>query len=383
MNKIIAVVGAGGKSSLIEALAEKFSAQGKKICITTTTHIYKLNDRKNIFYHGNDEGEKLSYPGDKEFLRLCNLHDYVLVEADGSKHFPIKIPAASHEPVIPDNTNLIFVVMGLHALNRPIGEVCQRFNKDLLVKNFPGLNENSLVTLEMIDFIANTFYLKPLRKKFPDIPILYVKNNFLQGQENGKKIALVLLASGSSRRFENGNKLFHVFKGKKLFQYGLDALVNAKEILRGFGVNSQVFITGGNISTCKDAQIISNPERLEGISSSIRRGTKAAIDNHCDAVLFLAGDQPNFPAQDIANLVREFLCSGKLCGCAFSDYPANPGIFSASLFQQLLNLSGDYGALRIIKANPEKTHYYVVKPEKLFDVDNLRDFLRLQTSHAN
>ena len=95
MNKIIAVVGAGGKSSLIEALAEKFSAQGKKICITTTTHIYKLNDRKNIFYHGNDEGEKLSYPGDKEFLRLCNLHDYVLVEADGSKHFPIKIPAAS------------------------------------------------------------------------------------------------------------------------------------------------------------------------------------------------------------------------------------------------------------------------------------------------
>ena len=126
MSYVIAVVGAGGKSTLIENLAEKFSHEGKKICITTTTHIYKKYDRENIFYRGTDENKKLSYPGDEDFSRFCAFYDVVLVEADGSKHFPIKIPA-DYEPVIPDNVNEIIVVMGLNALNREIGEVCHRF----------------------------------------------------------------------------------------------------------------------------------------------------------------------------------------------------------------------------------------------------------------
>ena len=374
MSNVIAVVGAGGKSSLIEALADKFAAAGQKVCITTTTHIYKHDDRENVCYYGRDEGEKLSYPGDEEFSRLCSIYDAVIVEADGSKHFPIKIPAV-HEPVIPENTNHIFVVMGLHALARPIGEVCQRFysaNKD-----FPGLNGESLVNLEIIDFIAQTYYVDPLRRKFPDIPVYYVRNNFVRGQAAGKRVALILLASGSSRRFEGGRKLFHVFRGKELFRYGLEALISAKSLLTTHGITAKVFITGGNISQCEGAAIIDNPDRLEGISASIRHGTRAAVEHHCDAVLFLAGDQPNFSGEDISRLVQEFLCSGKLCGCAFSDHPANPGIFSAAMYHELQKLSGDSGALRIIKANPAQTHYYVVNAGKLLDVDTLNDTVNL------
>ena len=375
----IAVIGAGGKSTLIENLAEKFASQNKKVCITTTTHIYKNHDRKNIFYRGFDDGEKFSYPGDEEFSKICSSYDVILVEADGSKHFPIKIPN-ENEPVIPSNVNEIFIVMGLNALGRPVGEVCHRFNKEKLLSKFPNIDENFIVNVELIDFIAEEFYIKPLKIKFPNVKINFIKNPFPNLLPTSYfltptcKVALILLASGSSKRFEaDKNKLFYKFKGKEIFRYGLEALINAKKILSEEKIYSEVFITGGNIFECEEAEIIDNPDRLEGISASIRRGTEFAMKNNFDAVLFLAGDMPNFPANDISRLVKEFLCSKKKCGCAFSNFPANPGIFDASMFNELLKLSGDTGALKIIKQNPQNTHYYVVKPEKLFDIDTLRD----------
>ena len=375
MSYVIAASGAGGKSTLIENLAEKFASQNKKVCITTTTHIYKNNDRENIFYRGKDEGEKLSYPGDEDFSRFCDFYDVVLVEADGSKHFPIKIPN-DNEPVIPQNVNEIFIVMGLNALGRPVGEVCHRFDKEKLKAKFPEINEKFLVNIELINFIAEEFYINPLRKKFPDVKINFIKNNFpFPVIQNNKKVALILLASGISKRFENGNKLFHKINGKEIFRYGLESLIKAKSILEKFGIEAKVFITGGNIKKYKDINIIDNPERLEGIASGIRHGTEAAVKNNCDAVLFLAADMPNFPAENIAGLVREFLCSGKLCGCAFSNHPANPGIFSSSVYNELLNLSGDFGALKIIKRYSNRTHYYVVSEKKLLDIDTLSDSL--------
>ena len=364
MSYVIVVVGAGGKSTLIENLADKFAAEDKKVCITTTTHIYKHDDRENVSYCGTDEGEKLSYPGTEKFSRLCDSYDVVLVEADGSRHFPIKIPA-SYEPVIPSNVDEIFVVMGLHAIGRPISEVCQRF---------PDPNDNTLVNASIIDDIAQAHYVKPLSEKFPSVAINYVKNDFIGGKNlSGKHVALVLMASGSSQRFGDENKLLHKINGRELFRYGLDALIKAKEILNDYGITGKVFMTGGNVSEYEDVEIIDNPDRLEGIAGSIRHGTEAAMKNNCDAVLFLAGDQPNFPAEDIARLVREFLCSGKSYGCAFSNHPANPGIFAAPVYPELLSLTGDKGALRIIKQHPQQTHYYVVKPEKLLDIDTLAD----------
>ena len=373
MSHVIAVVGAGGKSTLIENFADEFAAENKKVCITTTTHIYKHNDRENVSYCGTNEGEKLSYPGNEKFSRLCDSYDVVLVEADGSRHFPIKLPA-SHEPVIPNNVDEIFVVMGLHALGRPISEVCHRFDKSSLVTQFPGLNEDTLVTRSIIDFIAQEYYIQPLHEKFPGVAINYVMNDFIGGKNlSGQHVALILMASGGSKRFGSENKLLHKFNGKELFRYGLDALTKAGKILSDYGIIAKVFVTGGNVSEFDDAEIIDNPDRLEGISGSIRHGTEAAMNAKCDAVLFLAGDQPNFPAEDIARLVREFLCSGKLYGCAYSNHPANPGIFASSVYPELLSLTGDKGALRLIKQHPERTHYYVVKPEKLLDIDTLAD----------
>ena len=39
--KMISFVGAGGKSTLMYALAEKISRRGRKVLVSTTTHIYE------------------------------------------------------------------------------------------------------------------------------------------------------------------------------------------------------------------------------------------------------------------------------------------------------------------------------------------------------
>ena len=41
---IVSFVGAGGKSSLIDAIAKWSSNQGKKVLVTTTTHIFRPQD---------------------------------------------------------------------------------------------------------------------------------------------------------------------------------------------------------------------------------------------------------------------------------------------------------------------------------------------------
>lgn len=99
-----------------------------------------------------------------------------------------------------------------------------------------------------------------------------------------------------------------------------------------------------------------------------------------DAVLFLAGDMPNFAGGDILRLVLEFLCSGKICGCTYSDHPSNPGIFLRECHEDLLKLSCNMGAMRLIRSAPERTHFYAVSPEKLLDVDTLQDITSIITS---
>ena len=135
---VIAIVGAGGKTSRIKNLTKEYVQQGKKVLVTTTTHM------------GLEQGMVLS----------DNL-------ADGSKHMPIKFPAA-HEPVIPENVNEIQVVMGLHAIGHPFCEVSHRLE---LVKQCLNVSDTDLVTKAHLEKLYLEGYQKPLQEKYPNAKI--------------------------------------------------------------------------------------------------------------------------------------------------------------------------------------------------------------------
>lgn len=130
---ITAVIGGGGKTSLIERLADELSARGSVI-VTTTTHIYRpahlpfslrATGRDRILCVGTPCADgKLTAPA-QSFEELASLADYVLTEADGSKRLPLKAHEA-HEPVIPPGAQEVIAVVGASGLYRPICEAAHR-----------------------------------------------------------------------------------------------------------------------------------------------------------------------------------------------------------------------------------------------------------------
>ncbi len=140
---VTAVIGGGGKTSLLRTLGEELSSRGASVILTTSTHIGPFPgipcltepeelqaalERHSLICTGTllPEG-KLRCPG-ISFEALAHLADYVIVEADGSKMLPLKAHL-SHEPVIPACANQTICVVGLSGLNHPIFQVAHRCDR--------------------------------------------------------------------------------------------------------------------------------------------------------------------------------------------------------------------------------------------------------------
>ena len=141
---IVSLVGAGGKTTVMYQLAEHFAKKGKKVLVTTTTHIWKpscnfaesLAEVEALWQAGcyavvgsveAGTGKITQLPKDV-FKNYCSLADLVLIEADGAKGFPCKVPA-ENEPVLIPESDCVIAVMGLDALHKPISDVCFRLEK--------------------------------------------------------------------------------------------------------------------------------------------------------------------------------------------------------------------------------------------------------------
>ncbi len=133
---VTALVGGGGKTTLMLRLARELAGAGENVIVTTTTHIFPpegivtLTDASETEVKGALASEKLiclGTPASNGKLAapgiainvLTEFADYVLVEADGAKQLPLKAPA-EHEPVLPEQTRLVIAVVGLDGAGMPI-----------------------------------------------------------------------------------------------------------------------------------------------------------------------------------------------------------------------------------------------------------------------
>lgn len=163
---IISFVGGGGKTSLIYKLGCELKELGKKVIITTTTHMFMpesnvvLSGKKDDIIKslhnenmitvgmlcddkiGKENLKKIRGLSDEIAESLIEIADFVLVEADGSKRLPLKVPA-DHEPVILTGSNLVVGVCGVDAIGKRIKETCHRVN---LVSEFLNTDEEHIIT---------------------------------------------------------------------------------------------------------------------------------------------------------------------------------------------------------------------------------------------
>jgi len=152
-NKVFSFVGSGGKTTLAQNLASFFNEKEERVLLTTTTKIFSP-DRKQVpvvlqaeteeffktlqkafscssqVYAGEDEkeGKILGIkPCQIKKILNQNLADRIIVEADGARGLPFKFPRLN-EPVLPDPPGVIFLVVGVWALGKPLGpENCHRW----------------------------------------------------------------------------------------------------------------------------------------------------------------------------------------------------------------------------------------------------------------
>ncbi len=155
-HRLVALVGAGGKTSTLYALAKEGVEAGRRVVVTTTTHMMPhpglpltdhmeelpdLLERHPAVTLGQFlRPDKLSEAGQpEECLRWADL---VLVEADGARLRPLKAPA-DHEPVIPHGAAAVIAAAGLDCLGRSIGEICHRPER---VRALLGVGEDHILT---------------------------------------------------------------------------------------------------------------------------------------------------------------------------------------------------------------------------------------------
>lgn len=176
-SSLIALCGAGGKTSTLFWLARHFAQTGLRVLITTTTRMYLPTpdqyDTLIIGEHVGDgmgarpsdvaaiapgitalfaarEGEKVSGPSPAALDRLkAQGHfDLILVEADGARGRLFKLPAL-HEPCIPSASDWVIALTGAPCIEAPAGpEHIHRWEQ---VQAVTGLKEGQPLTLALLD----------------------------------------------------------------------------------------------------------------------------------------------------------------------------------------------------------------------------------------
>ena len=145
--RLIALCGAGGKTSLLYALGKEWAIRKEKVVLTTSTHIWADLPDGCALWDRPDKADllsiwragftpvagrpradgKLKGPSEEMWAILRQNADRIVAEADGAACHPVKYPAA-WEPVIPQYTDRVLVLCGLSALDRPLSDVCHRAN---------------------------------------------------------------------------------------------------------------------------------------------------------------------------------------------------------------------------------------------------------------
>lgn len=177
----IAIVGAGGKTSLLFALAEELKNKGSKVITTTTTKV-RLSEAEKApvlvlkgdctrFEEKVGAGIKRSghiflgetllssrkikgiEPSVADMIFREGLSDYLLVEADGAAGMSLKAHSLN-EPVIPLSVTMVIALMGLEVLGRPFSH--ELVFRAEIFRELTGINKGEPVTPELLSGLFNS-----------------------------------------------------------------------------------------------------------------------------------------------------------------------------------------------------------------------------------
>ena len=175
--------------------------------------------------------------------------------------------------------------------------------------------------------------------------------------------AAIILAAGSSSRMGAGrHKLLLPLGDRPVLAHVLEATVasQARPIILVLGHQAaQVHASILQYTIHSSITFVENPDYLQGMSSSLRIGlqtlvtkdTKKELPSYSvDGALVILGDQPLMTTHVLDTLIATRQTTGKrIIAPLFNNRRGNPVLFDASLFAELMEVTGDEGGRSIIE----------------------------------
>ena len=430
--EIVAVVGGGGKTSLIFSLA---AALPGRTILTTTTRIFAaqmrhapavlfaddlsrldevLAEHGRCLIVGQVAGEKAVGVDPALPARLLAHADHVLVEADGSRMRPIKAPA-DHEPVIPAGTTLLVPMAGIDALAGPLAIVAHRpekireiTNDELRMTNEEWLTHDEQITPQGLARILTHPQggMKDVpngARVIPFINKIETEAELAAGRQAAvamlahprmvrvalgalrtaepvrevwRRVAVIVLAAGESRRMG---------RNKLLLPWGnTTVLGQTLSNVSAGGFHDVIVVTGHEAEDVEAVAGHFNPVRLldnsdyaKGMLTSVQAGVRALPDN-VEAALIVLGDQPLIGPATLQALMAAYAAGPQgLVAPVYRGRRGNPVLIDRCYFAELLALPPAAAPRLLLERHTDDLRLLEVTDEAiLHDLDRREDYER-------
>lgn len=427
--ELIAFVGAGGKSSLMIALAHELTG---RLIVTTTTRMFAEQLRVAArslpailcWYPDLSPLDDMD-AGSQKFLITSKLVqdkvsgvplqlpsqllyrpdiDWVLVEADGAKMRPVKAPDA-HEPAIPTQTTLVVPMLGIEAVGKEIQIAAHRPERvaNLLGKStaaqFSTADLAQLLThpqgglksvpsearvIPAINQVENNVQLADARhiaklalaeSKIQQIVICRANADW-PVVEVHKRVTAAILAAGQAKRMG---------QLKQLLPWGATTILGQTiRNIKASAVHDCVVVTGhksdATAAVAADEQVatVTNPGYAAGEMLSSLQTAVVHLPQQISAVLVMLADQPMVEPKVIDSLLQAYWRgSGDIIAPQNKGKRGNPVIIDRCHFAELLALPSG-AAPRDLLRKHEVTLVPVESESVLQDIDDLEDYRRYQ-----
>jgi molybdenum cofactor cytidylyltransferase len=180
---------------------------------------------------------------------------------------------------------------------------------------------------------------------------------------------LVLGAGGSTR----------LGRPKQLLPYGDGTLLDhALSTARACRFDQLVVPIGGAAAEVRQrvdfsgAEIVVNYAFGEGCSSSIAAALEV-VDERCDVLVLMLGDQPGVTPQTVRSLI-DGRGNAPLAVCRYDDGRGHPIAFDRRMLGKLADLHGDKGVWRLLDAQADEVVEVRIAGNVPLDVDTPEDY---------
>jgi molybdenum cofactor cytidylyltransferase len=180
---------------------------------------------------------------------------------------------------------------------------------------------------------------------------------------------LVLGAGGSSR----------LGRPKQLLPYGEGTLLgHVVGVARECPFQQTVVALGGSAEAVREqvdlagVDVALNEEYGEGCSSSIAAAL-AVVDERCEVLVLMLGDQPGVTADTVSTLVRG-RGESPMAVCRYDDGRGHPLAFARGIFDELAGLQGDKAVWRLLEQRADEVVEVPVAGPIPRDVDTPQDY---------